>query len=87
MNLPLHLSMEFWVQYTKTMDKVKQLLANHLGVDLEDIENETTLTNDLHMTALDLTDFTEKLKANGFDTSKVDLAEIETFSDLVEALL
>ena len=82
--------MVFWVQYTrqqmKTEEKVKQLLADYLGVDLEDIENESVLTIDLHMTAVDLTDFLEDLKTNGFDISRVDLTEIETFEDLVEAL-
>lgn len=68
------------------MNNVKQLLANHLGVDLEDIENESILTEDLHMTALDLTDFMETLKSNNFDVSKVDLTEVETFGDLIENL-
>lgn len=70
----------------KIDQKVKQLLADYLGVDLEDIENESVLTVDLHMTAVDLTDFEEKLKTSGFDTSRVDLTEIETFEDLVEGL-
>lgn len=67
------------------MNNVKQLLANYLGVDLEDIENESILTEDLHMTALDLTDFVEILKSS-FDTSKLNLVEIETFEDLIEGL-
>lgn len=83
--------MAFWVQYTK-MDKdantikqkVRQELANYLGVDIEDIEDESVLSEDLHMTALDLTDFTEKLISKGFDTSRVELTEIETFADLIE---
>ncbi len=73
-------------ELNKTKQKVRQQLADYLGVDLEDIEDESTLTEDLHMTALDLTDFIEHLKTNGFDASKVDLIETETFSDLIENL-
>ncbi|HTK03499.1 MAG TPA: hypothetical protein VL401_01895 [Alphaproteobacteria bacterium] len=65
--------------------KIKNLLANHLGIDLEDIEGGSVLTEDLHMTAVDLTDFIEILKTN-FDVSKLNLSEIETFEDLVENL-
>jgi len=79
--------MVFWVQYTKMNNeqKIKNLLANHLGIDLEDIEGGSVLTEDLHMTAVDLTDFIEILKTN-FDVSKLNLSEIETFEDLVENL-
>lgn len=73
-------------ELNKTKQKVRQELANYLGVDLEDIEDESTLTVDLHMTSLDLTDFTEQLKTIGFDASRVELTEIETFEDLVEGL-
>lgn len=70
----------------KTKEKVKRELADFLGVSMEDIEDETTLTEDLHMKASDLTDFMEILNVAGFDTSKIDLMEVETFSELVEAL-
>ncbi len=72
-------------ELNKTRQKVRQLLANHLGVDLEDIEDESILGEDLHMTALDLTDFIEILKSD-FDTSKLDLEEMETFGDLIDNL-
>lgn len=67
-------------------EKVKGLLANFLGVEMEDIEDESTLVEDLHMKATDITDFMESLNTNGFDTTGFDLASIETFEDLIEAL-
>lgn len=70
----------------KTKQEVKRELANYLGVDLEDIEDESTLTGDLHMKATDLTDFMVKLGEAGFATEDIDLTEIETFEDLVEVL-
>jgi hypothetical protein len=57
-----------------------------MGIDMEDIEEETTLKEDLHMTAAEITDFLEILKTSGLDISNLDLAEIETFGELSEAL-
>ena len=92
-NPPLPLSTESWVQYTrvdsdlqKTKDKVKSELANCLGIEPADVEDESVLSEDFHMKSNDLTDFVEGLTASGFDTSKIDLTEIETFGDLIEAL-
>ena len=91
-NLPLPLLMEYWVQSTK-MDKmnnssfaIRKLLAYHLGLEPTDIEDEDSLTIDLHMTPADLTDFIETLNSNGFDSSKLDFSEIETFGELNEKL-
>ncbi|MFI5241176.1 MAG: acyl carrier protein [Microgenomates group bacterium] len=70
----------------ETKGKVKKLLADFLGVDPEDIDDEAFLAEDLHLDPTSLTDFMEILKNEGFDTSKANLEEIETFSELVENL-
>jgi acyl carrier protein len=67
-------------------EKVRKELANQLGVEPEDIEDDSSLTEDLHMKASDITDFSESLANSGFVTSNLDFTEIETFIDLVEAL-
>lgn len=72
--------------FEKTRQKVKRELTDFLGVETEDIEDDTVLSSDLHMDPSQLTDFMEILSKAGFDTESVDLAEIETFSDLVEGL-
>lgn len=69
-----------------TTQKLKHELADHLGVDVDDIDNDSILAEDFHMKPNDLTDFVERLSSAGFDTSKIDLTEIETFEDLVEAV-
>ena len=66
--------------------KIKSELANYLGIDLEDIEDESTLTGDLHMKATEITDFMELLSGLGFESDGVNLAELETFEDLTDAL-
>lgn len=70
----------------QTKQKVKDELANYLGIDLEDIEDDSTLTGDLHMKATELTDFLELLSSRGFETDGIDLTETETFEELTDAL-
>lgn len=90
--------MEFWEQYTKNLqlkkmnkeytdiDKlVKRELSDFLGIDPEDIEDDYLLTEELHMTPTDLTDFTEILSKK-FDVSQLDFTEIETYSELIDYL-
>jgi len=71
---------------TKTKDVVRRELSNFLGVEAEDIEDDVSLTEDLHMKATDLADFLEVLTRMGMETAGVDLTETETFLDLTEAL-
>lgn len=73
-------------QVNKINQLVKTELADFLGVDLEDIEDESSLEVDLHMKASDLADFMEILRRMDMDTTSVNLADIETFLDLIEAL-
>lgn len=73
-------------EFEKTKTRVKRELADFLGVDMEDIEDDTGLTDDLHMDPSQLTDFMEILGKAGFVTEDVDLTEVETFLELVEAL-
>lgn len=91
--------MEFWVQYTrkkkqlkvdndfnKTKETVRRELSSFLGIESDDIEDDFSLKEDLHMKASDLTDFMEILTRMGFNTSDVDLTETETFLDFIESL-
>jgi acyl carrier protein len=69
-----------------TKEKVRQELANYLGAEAEDIEDDSSLTQDLHMKASDLADFMEVLNRMDLDTTNIDLTEIETFQELTDAL-
>lgn len=73
-------------EYSDIKRAVKKNLADFLGTDPEDIENDFSLTEDLHMKASDLTDFIESLSKNGYDTQYVDFSEVHTFSELIDAL-
>lgn len=66
---------------------IKKLLVEHLGIEIEDVTDDDSLKEDLHMNPVDLTDFNQKLITAGYDTEKVDFSEIETLNDLYEILI
>lgn len=73
-------------EFANAKQKIKRELADYLGVDMEDIEDDTEFTTDLHMDAVALTDFMEILGKAGYDISSLDFNEIDTFLELVETL-
>jgi acyl carrier protein len=66
--------------------KIKDQLAKYLGVNTEDITEEDTFFDDLHMQPSDFADFVEELSEKGFDTEDLDMATVSTVGELVEAL-
>jgi acyl carrier protein len=66
--------------------KVRELVAEHLGVETDDISIEDSFSNDLHMGPTELSELIEKLESMEVDTTKIDLTEIETISELIETL-
>ncbi len=76
---------------TKTIKDITQkiitLLAEHIGTDEDELSSEDRFQNDIHMSAPDLADFVEKLRTAGFDTTKLDLMEIESVGDLIENII
>ena len=66
---------------------LKKLIAEHIGVEPEDIKSEDFFFEDLHMSPADLSDFMESLAKSRIDATKIDLETIETVGDLEEALI
>ena len=52
----------------------------------EDINEEDLLAEDLHMSVHDISDFVNLLGENGFDTKDIELINLESVSDIIEAL-
>lgn len=67
--------------------RIKKLLAEYLGLEIEDISDDDSLSSDLHMRPSDISDFLTILEENNIDTSKLDLSVIDTLEDLYERLL
>lgn len=74
----------------KTIDQteiiIKEILAEQLGLDAEDIENDMTFTDDLNMKEEDIEDFTENLASANFELGEVDFDVTETVGELIELL-
>ena len=71
------------------MDKKSQiikLLAEQIGVEPEDIDEEDAFLTDLHMNPPELSDFVHSLTSLDLDVSHLNLTEIETVVELLEAL-
>lgn len=66
------------------MEKIKDLLADFLGVEKGDINDDDSLKDDLHMTPSDIIDFVHILKENGFEIDETNLEEIDTVDQLTE---
>lgn len=71
----------------KQKEKIKKQLAEFLGVGVEDIETQDSLTNDLHMSPTDITDFLQTLESDGYNIDKLDLNKIETLDELTDSLI
>lgn len=67
-------------------EEVLKLLAHHLGVEPEDIKNDDSLVNDLHMEPTEISDFKETLESEGIDTETLDITEVDTVENLIESL-
>lgn len=72
--------------YVDVKNIIKKNLSEFLGIEPDDIEDDFSLTEDLHMKPTDLTDFMERVGNLGYDIQSVDMTEIDTFSDLIDAL-
>jgi acyl carrier protein len=64
----------------------RQIIADHLGLDPDDIHDDDRLVEDLHMRPPEITDVIETLSQHGFKARDLDLSEIETVTDLYESL-
>ena len=72
-------------EYGEIRIQVRKALADFLGIEPDDIEDDFSLIEDLHMKPTDLTDFMEVLEKMKI-SSELDLTEIETFADLIDAI-
>lgn len=65
---------------------IKRILAEQLGIDVSDFENDDSLTHELHMDSAGLTDFFKSLQSQNLDTSKLDITQVDTLEELFEML-
>lgn len=61
-------------------------LADHLGVEPDDIKLEDQFSELLHMNAAQIIDFMKALEGKGVDVSDVELETTKTVGELLDAL-
>jgi acyl carrier protein len=71
----------------KIKDLVIEKLADHIGVEKEDINLDDSFIDDLHLNTAEITDFLQKLSENEIEIDESEFDSIETVSDLIEYIL
>lgn len=72
-------------EHNKIKKMVKKQLADYLGIEPEDIGDEDSLREDLHMSSTDISDFFHSLGGTipyTFD----DISQLETITDICDEL-
>lgn len=68
-------------------EKVRTIIAEQLGVNLEDVQLDKSLTEDLGADSLDIVDLVMAFEDEfGVKISDQDLSKIKTVKDVVEAI-
>ena len=62
---------------------VKRLIAQMVGVEVEDVQNSDSLRDDYQMSPVDLTDLAENLYETNVVSKEIDMVEINTVEDLL----
>ena len=74
-----------------TEQKIKDLviakLAEHIGVETEDINLEDSLIDDLHLNIVEIGDFLQELSKEGIEIEETKYKNIKTISDLINYIL
>jgi len=68
----------------ETKNKIKDSLAEFLGVETADINDDDDFVADLQMEPTMISDFQEKLKSEGIDLSNVDFNEANSITELTD---
>ena len=76
------------VRASRVEPRVRRLVADQLGVDLEEVVPEVSLTDDLAADSLDIAELVVLVESEfGIDVSQRRVDDMRTFGDLVEAVV
>jgi len=70
----------------KTKKIIKARIAEHIGVDIEDVKDEDTFSEDLHMSPAEFSDFLGSLSSLGVDAHSMDISTSSSVEELVDAV-
>lgn len=69
---------------TYNESEIKKLLSEHLGIEVEDIASDDSLKEDLHMNAVEISDFLHLLIDKGVDIDLSKIEKIHTIQDIID---
>lgn len=72
------------IHFINNESKIKELLSGHLGIESEDIASDDSLKEDLHMNAVEISDFLHLLVENGVDIDLSKIERIHTVQDIID---
>lgn len=72
--------------YINVANLIKRHLAETIGVDVDDIKDEDTFLEDLHMSPAEFSDFLASLEKFKIDPSAPDIANANCVVELIEAV-
>jgi len=70
----------------QTRKKVLMILAEFLGIEEQEILDEDSFADDLHMTQSDFAEFLAQLDNIGIDSQTLEIDDSKTVSDLLEEI-
>ena len=69
------------------LEKIRIMIAEQLGIDMEEVKAESSLQDDLNADSLDLFELVVSLEEEyGIEIPSGDLEKVETVNDIVEYL-
>ena len=68
----------------KTIKIIKAKIAEQIGVDIEDINDDDSFSEDLHMSASEFSDFLGSLSDLGVDAHSLEITSSLTVEELIE---
>lgn len=69
------------------LEKIRIMIAEQLGIDVEEVKAESSLQDDLNADSLDLFELVVSLEEEyGIEIPSGDLEKVETVNDIVEYL-
>ncbi len=68
----------------KIKNTIKAKIAEHIGVEVADINDDDSFSEDLHMSPAEFSDFLGSLAELGVDAHSMELASSTTVEELIE---
>jgi acyl carrier protein len=66
--------------------RIRVKLAEEIGVELDDIKEEDTFSDDLHMSPSEFSDFLSDLNIEGVEIAGLDIDSTSSVGELIEAV-